>query len=193
MYTEWLCTLICSHVCRALDWDIMKHLQGLLAKAISCLARSRAFEFKAQLSIWTLALRTCDVLLGFPVGELRVTVLSVAQTHEPEDSMAVVPSKFVSQAESKLVASLREVPVRFSGAGLLSAQGGCQLYERGVWELVKKPLEAGVSPDLFPQMAIHFLEKGHQLLDDQLLRFRCSILQRSPFWLIVASGLEGCF
>lgn len=79
-------------------------------------------------------------------------MLSIGQTHEPEDSMAVVPSTFVNQAKGKLVASLSEVPVRLSGAGPLSAQGGCQLYERGVWELVKKPLEAGVSPDLEAEM-----------------------------------------
>lgn len=136
----------------------MKPLQGLLAKATGCLACSRALEYKARLSIWTLDLGTCDVLLG-----LRGWELGVAQTHHAEDGVVIVASKLVSQAKGKLVGPLSEVPVGLRGLGLLSAQGVCQLYEGGVWELVEKPLKAGVSPDLLPQMAIHFLEKGHQL------------------------------
>lgn len=184
MHTEWLSTLVCSHICGALDWDIMKHLQGLLAKATNYLPHSRVLESKAQLSIWTLALRACDVLLGLPVWELEVTALPVVQTPEAEVGAAPVGSKLVSQGKGELVASLGKVHVGLCGVRPLSAQGGCQLFEGGVRLLVKKPLKAGVSPDLLPQMAIHFLEKGHQLLDHQLLRFTCSVWQRSPFWLV---------
>lgn len=192
MDTEQLFTLVCSRVCQALDWGIMKHLQRLLAKATNCLVHSRVAECKAQLSIWTLVLRYCDVLLGPPVWELGVTVLAVAQTHDAEDGMVIVAGEFVSQAKGKLVGSRSKVPVWLRGTGPLCAQGGGQLSEGGIWELVEKPLKAGVPPDLLPQMAIYFLEKAHQLLDDQLLRFTCSIWQRSPFWL-VASGLGGSF
>lgn len=139
------------------------------------MACSRAFECKAQLSIWTLGLRACDVLLGLPVWELGITVLAVVQTGESKDRAEVFANKFVSDAKGDLVASLCQVSVQLSGERPLSAQGGCELFERGVWELVKKPLKAGVSPDLLPQMVIHFLEKGHQLLDDELRRFTCCI------------------
>lgn len=163
----------------------MEHPQGLLAKATNCLACPRALECKAQFSVWTLGLRTWDVLLG-----LRVWELGVAQAHQAEGCVAVAAGKLVRQAKGVLVGPLGEVPVGLRGVGLLTAQNGHQLREGGVWELVKKTLKAGVSPDLPPQMAIHLLEKGHQLLNDQLLGFTCSIRQRSPF-RPVASGLGG--
>lgn len=112
-------------------------------------------------------------------------MLAVVQTREAEDGAAVFANTLVSQAEHELVASLSQVPVRLSGVHPLSGQDGYQLFEGGVWELVKKVLKAGVSPDLLPQMAIP-LEKGHQLLDDQLPRFTGSIRQRPPFWLVAS-------
>lgn len=77
MDTEQLFTLVCSRVCQALDWGTMKHLQSLLAKATNCLVHSRVAECKAQLSIWTLVLRDCDVL-----GEKERRFLARAQLSE---------------------------------------------------------------------------------------------------------------
>lgn len=107
----------------------MKHPQGLLVKVANCLTYSRKLECKVQLLIWTLAIMTCDVQLGFSVGELGVTAAAVAASHEAEDGVPVAACEFVSQLKGKLVASLSRASVRFSGVGLRAAQGGCQLSE----------------------------------------------------------------
>lgn len=83
---------------------------------------------------------------------MGVTGVAVAQAHEAEDSVAIVAGKFVSEAKGKLVGSLGEVPAQLSRAGFLAVQGGCQLPEGGVRDLVEKPLEAGMSPDLEAEM-----------------------------------------
>ena len=62
--TERLSTLVFSHVCEALDWENMECFQGSLAEATNVCIVQGNFECKAQLSIWTLDLRTCDVLGG---------------------------------------------------------------------------------------------------------------------------------
>lgn len=119
-------------------------------------ARSRGRERTVSI-----ACRWCHMalshLLGPPVWELGVTVLAVAQTHDAEDGMVIVAGEFVSQAKGKLVGSRSKVPVWLRGTGPLCAQGGGQLSEGGIWELVEKPLKAGVPPDLETEM-----RAGHQ-------------------------------
>lgn len=83
--------------------------------------------------------------------------MAVAQTHDAEGGMVIVAGKFVSQAKGKLVGPRGKVLVWLRGMGLLGAQGGGQLYEGGLWELVEKPPKAGVPPDLETEM-----RAGHQ-------------------------------
>lgn len=70
------------------------------------------------------------------------------RAHESAAGVAVISSKSVRQAQSKWIGSSCGVPAWIKGAYLLAAQGGHQLLEGRVWELVKKHLEAGVPPDL---------------------------------------------
>lgn len=82
---------------------------------------------------------------------LCVWELGVAQTHQAEGGVTIAASKLVGQVKGKLVGPLREASAE-RVAGALSAQGGGQLSEGRVWELVKKLLKAGVSPDLEAEM-----------------------------------------
>lgn len=59
----------------------------------------------------------------------------------------IAASTFVSQAKDKRVGSLG-----LRGVGLLGAQGGYELSEGRVWELVEKLLKAGVLPKLEAEM-----------------------------------------
>lgn len=93
---------------------------------------------------------TLSYQLALRVREVGITVLAAVApgAHESAAGVAVVASKFVSQAQDKRVGFPDEAPSRAGGGGLLAAQGGHQRPERRIWKLIKNHLEARVPPDL---------------------------------------------
>lgn len=54
MDTEWLSTLVLSHVCEGLDWENVEHFQGFLAEATNvCIVQGNlSAKHSFQSGLW---------------------------------------------------------------------------------------------------------------------------------------------